>query len=185
MFCPFVEAKAEIHGPRDLYVKMGSLVTLSCKVSQGPHELGTIFWYRGKHSFSEISQILRTNYNNLRLIGSQALDPKAGTHPNDATYEYPGRISVDTEWTDSLRSRYKKSFSACSTFAIALKMLCLTHNILSRLCSVTHIRVNFRLKISSAMLTDSGNYSCMPTTAEGDSVTVHIINGEFCVCFCE
>lgn len=44
-----IEAKAEIHGPRDLYVKMGSLVTLSCKVSQGPHELGTIHWYRGEH----------------------------------------------------------------------------------------------------------------------------------------
>lgn len=42
------EAKAEIHGPRDLYVKMGSLVTLACKVSQGPHELGTIHWYRGE-----------------------------------------------------------------------------------------------------------------------------------------
>lgn len=35
----------------------------------------------------------------------------------------------------------------------------------------------FRLKVKSAKLSDSGNYSCLPTTAEGDSVTVHIING--------
>lgn len=38
------------------------------------------------------------------------LDPKtmAAHHPNDASvYEpAPGRISIDTEWTDSLRSRY-------------------------------------------------------------------------------
>lgn len=36
----------------------------------------------------------------------------------------------------------------------------------------------FRLKVKSAKLSDSGNYSCLPTTAEGDSVTVHIINGK-------
>lgn len=38
----------------------------------------------------------------------------------------------------------------------------------------------FRLKIKSAKLSDSGNYSCLPTMADGDSVTVHIINGKWC-----
>lgn len=36
----------------------------------------------------------------------------------------------------------------------------------------------FRLKISAARVTDSGNYTCTPTAAEGASVTVHIINGK-------
>lgn len=44
----FTEAKAVVVGPPDIYVKMGSEVILTCIVSQGPHELGTIYWYRGK-----------------------------------------------------------------------------------------------------------------------------------------
>lgn len=41
-----------------------------------------------------------------KQIGVMPLDPKAPPHPNDATYEFPGRITVDTDWTESLRSRY-------------------------------------------------------------------------------
>lgn len=36
-----------------------------------------------------------------------------------------------------------------------------------------------RLKIMDAKLSDSGNYTCMPTSAEASSVMVHVINGEF------
>lgn len=42
------EAKAIILGQSDLYVKMGSKVILTCVISQGPHDLGTISWYRGE-----------------------------------------------------------------------------------------------------------------------------------------
>lgn len=47
----FVEAKAILPGPSDLYVKTGSEVVLTCIVSQGPHELGTILWYQGNNPF--------------------------------------------------------------------------------------------------------------------------------------
>ncbi|KAJ6649548.1 Zwei Ig domain protein zig-8 [Pseudolycoriella hygida] len=112
-----VEAKATIQGPSDYYVKIGSSINLVCAVSQGPHELGSIYWYKG----------------------SLHLDPKNTRHPNEATYEQPNRVYIDNEWTDVLRSR---------------------------------------LRIVDAKLSDSGNYSCMPTTAEGHSVMVHVINGE-------
>jgi hypothetical protein len=46
-FCAFSEAKAAIIGLSDLYIKMGSKITLTCVISQGPHDLGTIAWYRG------------------------------------------------------------------------------------------------------------------------------------------
>lgn len=42
------ELKAVIHGPSDLYVKSGSEITLNCKLQQGPHDLGTIYWYKGE-----------------------------------------------------------------------------------------------------------------------------------------
>uniref|UniRef100_A0A1A9ZNM7 Ig-like domain-containing protein n=1 Tax=Glossina pallidipes TaxID=7398 RepID=A0A1A9ZNM7_GLOPL len=44
----WVELKANIMGPTDLYVKSGSDINLTCKILQGPHELGNIFWYKGK-----------------------------------------------------------------------------------------------------------------------------------------
>ena len=51
-----VELKARILGPSDLYVKSGSEITLICKLQQGPHDLGTIYWYKGK---SMIYKLLR------------------------------------------------------------------------------------------------------------------------------
>lgn len=41
------EAKARILGPSDLHVKAGSTITLTCIINQGPHDLGTVFWYKG------------------------------------------------------------------------------------------------------------------------------------------
>ncbi|KAJ8974312.1 hypothetical protein NQ317_010907 [Molorchus minor] len=46
-----LEAKARILGPTDLHVKAGSSITLTCMINQGPHDLGTVFWYKGgKHT---------------------------------------------------------------------------------------------------------------------------------------
>uniref|UniRef100_A0A182YSE5 Ig-like domain-containing protein n=2 Tax=Anopheles stephensi TaxID=30069 RepID=A0A182YSE5_ANOST len=109
-----VEAKAIILGPTDLYVKMGSIVTLTCIISQGPHDLGTIYWYRGSNLVQPVE-----------------------LHPNDPSLAYPHRISVELKWTEALTSR---------------------------------------LKILDAKLSDSGNYTCLPTSAEGTSVMVHVIN---------
>ncbi|XP_052864414.1 zwei Ig domain protein zig-8-like [Anopheles cruzii] len=111
-----VEAKAIILGPTDLYVKMGSIVTLTCIISQGPHDLGTIYWYRGS---SLVQPVLL-----------QSSDPSLA---------YLHRISVELKWTEALTSR---------------------------------------LKILGAKLSDTGNYTCLPTSAEGSSVLVHVINGE-------
>ena len=47
LFFVFAELKANIIGPSDLYVKSGSDINLTCRIMQGPHELGNIFWYKG------------------------------------------------------------------------------------------------------------------------------------------
>lgn len=57
----FAELKANILGPADLYVKSGSDINLTCNISQGPHELGNIFWYKG-------------SYNNFTGAGVGAFD---------------------------------------------------------------------------------------------------------------
>ncbi|KAG8320402.1 hypothetical protein J6590_069710 [Homalodisca vitripennis] len=106
-----VESKARILGPSELYVKTGSSVTITCVISQGPHDLGTVFWYRG-------SQIV-----------------EEGPLPAQG----PPRVHIQTEWTDALTSR---------------------------------------LHIARAVVADTGNYSCVPTSAETASVNVQIISGE-------
>lgn len=57
-----------MQGPSDIYVKVGSQVILTCIVSQGPHELGTIFWYRGKDfpiCFEEFLKIFMQKHASL------------------------------------------------------------------------------------------------------------------------
>ncbi|XP_075216922.1 zwei Ig domain protein zig-8-like isoform X2 [Lycorma delicatula] len=99
-----VELKAEILGPSEVYVRRGSSLTLTCVISQGPHDLGTVFWYQG----------------------------------SDLLHSGP-YILIETHWDDGLTSK---------------------------------------LHIPSAHPSHSGNYSCVPTSAETASANVHVINGE-------
>lgn len=80
VFYVFSEAKARIIGPADLYVKTGSSVTLTCVISQGPHDLGTVFWYRGAAIIQQPVMI------------------------TDQAQPQP-RVRIDIDWTDHLTSR--------------------------------------------------------------------------------
>ncbi|XP_025163184.1 protein turtle homolog B [Harpegnathos saltator] len=77
-----VEARARIIGPPDIYVKTGSLLTLTCLMSQGPHDLGTVAWYRG----------------NQAVVTSPRWENDIDAEP---------RITVETEWSDALTSRLR------------------------------------------------------------------------------
>lgn len=64
------EAKATIQGPSDYYVKIGSSVNLVCAVSQGPHELGSIYWHKGNFYWlnNKVDQLVRfIAFNTFRL----------------------------------------------------------------------------------------------------------------------
>ncbi|XP_069673548.1 zwei Ig domain protein zig-8-like [Periplaneta americana] len=78
-----IEAKARIMGPADLYVKTGSSVTLTCVISQGPHDLGTVFWYRGAAIIQQ---------------------PVVLTEQTASAQPQP-RVRIDIDWTDQLTSR--------------------------------------------------------------------------------
>lgn len=77
----FAEARARINGQTDIYVKTGSLLTLTCLMSQGPHDLGTVAWYRG-------SQPVVTSPHSENDVNGEP------------------RITVETEWSDALTSRW-------------------------------------------------------------------------------
>ncbi|XP_052851624.1 hemicentin-2 isoform X1 [Drosophila gunungcola] len=112
------DAKAIIAGPTDLYVKVGSSVTLTCLVKQpttSAQDIGPIYWYRGPYILTPFV-----------------------AHPNDAAIDLQ-RISMESTLAEKLQSR---------------------------------------LRIANAQLLDTGNYTCMPTTAEAASVVVNVINDE-------
>jgi hypothetical protein len=70
-------------GPADLYVKTGSSVSLMCVISQGPHDLGTVFWYRGAAIIQQ---------------------PIVLTEQTASAQPQP-RVRIDIDWTDQLTSR--------------------------------------------------------------------------------
>ncbi|KAL6259711.1 hypothetical protein P5V15_009624 [Pogonomyrmex californicus] len=78
----FAKARARIIGPADIYVKTGSLLTLTCLMSQGPHDLGTVAWYRGTQA----------------VVTSPRSENDIDAEP---------RITVETEWSDALTSRLR------------------------------------------------------------------------------
>ncbi|XP_029162305.1 lachesin [Nylanderia fulva] len=81
-----VEARARISGPPDIYVKTGSLLTLTCLMSQGPHDLGTVAWYRGTQA----------------VVTSPRSENDIEAEP---------RITVETEWSDALTSRLRITYA--------------------------------------------------------------------------
>ncbi|XP_067622759.1 zwei Ig domain protein zig-8-like isoform X3 [Eurosta solidaginis] len=112
-------AIAIISGPPDLYVKVGSAITLTCLVKQlsAKLDIGPIYWYRAHYLLTPFI-----------------------VHPNEAAIDMQ-RISMETKLgiDDKLQSR---------------------------------------LRIANAQPSDSGNYTCMPTTAEAASVNVIVIHDE-------
>ncbi|CAD6998887.1 unnamed protein product [Ceratitis capitata] len=111
------DARAVIVGPADLYVKVGSVITLICHVKQPSSvtDIGPIYWYRAHYILTPFV-----------------------VHPNEAAIDMR-RISMESQLGEKLQSR---------------------------------------LRIANAQTADSGNYTCMPTTAEAASVMVNVINDE-------
>ncbi|XP_055624488.1 zwei Ig domain protein zig-8-like isoform X1 [Toxorhynchites rutilus septentrionalis] len=78
-----IELRARIAGPPDIFVKSGSEIIMTCVIQQGPHDLGTVFWYKGNTLIESTTQ-----ENNILTSENQ-------------------RITVETDWTDGLTSRLK------------------------------------------------------------------------------
>jgi hypothetical protein len=103
------ELKAVILGTPDLHVKSGSEIILTCKIPQGPHDLGTVFWYKGVYCDSES---FNSNFKFFLIyilclfsfcIGNNIIE--STTNENEIHIEDNPRIMVDTDWADGLTSR--------------------------------------------------------------------------------
>ena len=81
LFIFVTEARARIIGASDLILKTGSSLTLTCVMSQGPHNLGTVNWFRGNNQITT-SKISENDVDNIP------------------------RIRVDTAWSDALTSKF-------------------------------------------------------------------------------
>lgn len=103
----FTEAKAEISGPSEKYLKPGSGLKLQCSVIQSTELPLYVFWY-----------------HNNRMVN----------------YDVDRGINVTTELTTKTST----------------------------------------LTITNADTRHSGNYSCVPSSAQPASTYVHILNGKYC-----
>uniref|UniRef100_A0A182PV21 Ig-like domain-containing protein n=1 Tax=Anopheles epiroticus TaxID=199890 RepID=A0A182PV21_9DIPT len=104
-----IELQARILGPADIFVKSDSEITMTCVIQQGPHELGTIFWYKGRRKFLELNvmrgMFLATRSDGISQNGSTLIEPL--TQENEVRSSENRRITVETDWTDVLTSRLR------------------------------------------------------------------------------
>lgn len=108
VFLHVEDAQASITGHREVFVKIGSTISLTCSVNVHSVPPATVLWYHGR----------------------QVVD-----------FDSPrGGISLETEKTEA--------------------------------------GTTSRLLITKAYLSDSGNYTCMPSNASPASAMVHVLNGE-------
>uniref|UniRef100_A0A1B0A3Y8 Ig-like domain-containing protein n=1 Tax=Glossina pallidipes TaxID=7398 RepID=A0A1B0A3Y8_GLOPL len=158
------DAKAVITGPADLHFKVGSAIILTCIVYQpSVKDIGPIYWYRGEYmitpfdindSENEIAQptlpstISRTIEDNVKP-GT----PSHAAHKTDALEGYSEGEQMPNEITQDFTQRIAMESQLGDT-------------------------MKSRLRISNAQASDTGNYTCQPTTASSASVMVHVINDE-------
>jgi hypothetical protein len=60
-------------------VKSGSEITLNCKLQQGPHDLGTIYWYKGEFTII-FAHPTYLQHHKLNLIGMLSVHVNLNQH---------------------------------------------------------------------------------------------------------
>uniref|UniRef100_A0A1I8PKZ4 Ig-like domain-containing protein n=1 Tax=Stomoxys calcitrans TaxID=35570 RepID=A0A1I8PKZ4_STOCA len=158
------DAQTIITGPSDLYVKVGSVITLTCLVSQPSiKDIGPIHWYRSEHLLTPLAlndDKAQRNY----FVTPAALTSKTASsfdHASDDTDMYDNNVDDDEHMSQNVKDEITLDFRQ----RVAMEQ---------KLCDT----IKSKLRISNAQISDSGNYTCQPTTSSSASVTVHVINDE-------
>ncbi|XP_067624846.1 uncharacterized protein dpr3 [Eurosta solidaginis] len=189
------DSRAIITGPADLHFKVGSAIILNCHVQQpSKRVIGPIYWYRGEHIITpfEVSEddIVYTGSSSSRWGGNgistaQMWPPTLAD--NEVETDVTATITNVNSYTGTAAAAgrvWNTAHSLTTATAAAAQHDGLTNEItpdfMSRIAMESHLgdTMKSRLRIANAQTTDTGNYTCQPTTANGASVMVHVINDE-------
>ncbi|KAL9926708.1 uncharacterized protein ACN2A1_000164 [Glossina fuscipes fuscipes] len=158
------DAKAVITGPADLHFKVGSAIILTCIVYQpSVKDIGPIYWYRGEYMITPF------DINDLENEIAQPTSPSNIGRAIEDNVK-PGTPSHAAHKTDSLEG-YSEGEQLPNE---------ITQDFTQRIAMESQLgdTMKSRLRISNAQASDTGNYTCQPTTASSASVMVHVINDE-------
>ncbi|KNC30305.1 hypothetical protein FF38_07388 [Lucilia cuprina] len=178
------DAKAVITGPADLHFKVGSAIILTCIVHQpSVKDIGPIYWYRGEYMItpfdindntheelafpmSGVTTPTVMGQNKVNVVEQNLLQQRQQLH--DGIYGGGGGGAAAVGVTDSEQIPQILTNEIAQDFAQRIAME-----------SQLGDTMKSRLRISNAQTSDTGNYTCQPTTASSASVMVHVINGEY------
>ncbi|XP_054743948.1 uncharacterized protein LOC129248432 [Anastrepha obliqua] len=178
------DSRAVISGPADLHFKVGSAIILNCHVQQpSSRDIGPIYWYRGDHIITPFE----VDNDESDSVASGNTDSGVGNDagaPALADNEVEGDVTATITNANALAAAGNASPGRETNAAAATQHDDLTNEITpdftARIAMESQLgdTMKSRLRISNAQTTDTGNYTCQPTTASSASVMVHVINDE-------
>ncbi|XP_034946933.1 lachesin-like [Chelonus insularis] len=142
LFLEVVEAKAEIDGPPEKFVRPGSTLQLHCQVKKSTETPSYLFWY---HNFRMINYDVDQGVNvSTDLISREswlevpkALDRHSGNYTCEASNAQPARVYVHIFNGDNPAAMQHSLASGRSTFLATLAWLIIS--------TVLEFAVDFRL----------------------------------------
>ncbi|XP_039950150.1 uncharacterized protein LOC120767890 [Bactrocera tryoni] len=182
------DSRAIISGPADLHFKVGSAIILSCHVQQpSVRDIGPIYWYRGEHIITpfeldedEESNSATGNNNNKNKHSHGNVGGDMSTPPLTGN-ELAADVTAPITNAKALTAAAAGASSAMAVTALHDGLSNdITPDFTARIAMESQLgdTMKSRLRISNAQTTDTGNYTCQPTTASSASVMVHVINDE-------
>nr|XP_036225179.1 uncharacterized protein LOC106627553 [Bactrocera oleae] len=181
------DSRAIISGPADLHFKVGSAIILSCHVQQpSVRDIGPIYWYRGEHIItpfeldedeeSDSDIVINSNKNkhsHSNAGGGMATPALTGN-------ELAADVTAPITNAKALTAAAGGPSAMAATVPHDGLSNDITPDFTARIAMESQLgdTMKSRLRISNAQTTDTGNYTCQPTTASSASVMVHVINDE-------
>ncbi|XP_046750301.1 uncharacterized protein LOC124413624 [Diprion similis] len=161
-------AQAKISGPEDVYVKKGSTISLTCTVNVHSTPPSSVSWHHG---------VAIVDFDSPRLnfwVGAIREKSIPGTWRDKKENEGKSlRAGCEGRGVKSGKREVEGAAEGRNARA------CVHHRGgVSLETEKTESGTTSKLLVTQARLSDSGNYTCIPSNANPASVMVHVLNGE-------